>query len=172
MFIILEVKRVVKCCLNDGSILKEYTSMLFDPERPTGIPAHVWQVIRPNSPNGNYITDIAVTSDHKWLFAACPKGWWAMFDLEQDKCVIRQQCTLDQDGCASIPRSVAVSSDDKLFYMGSENGIVESYDIQAAKIREVITIPNQDILKIAVDTNNQFLFIASQSGNLYKYDTG
>jgi hypothetical protein len=74
-------ERLVKCCLTDGSILKDYTSMLFDAERPTGIPAQIWDVIGPSNPKVNYIRDIAATSDHKWLFAAEDIGCWAMFDL-------------------------------------------------------------------------------------------
>jgi hypothetical protein len=64
-----------------------------------------------------------------------------------------------------------VSPDDQLFYIVTANGIVESYDIQAAKTRGVKSIPNQYFSKITVDPNNQFVFIASGSGNLYKYDT-
>jgi 6-phosphogluconolactonase (cycloisomerase 2 family) len=68
--------------------------------------------------------------------------------------------------------SVAASPDDQLFYMVTNSGTVESYDIQAAKTRERKSIPNQSFLKITPDPNNQFVFIASVSGNLYKYDTG
>jgi WD40 repeat protein len=56
--------------------------------------------------------------------------------------------------------------------MVTGTGTVESYDIQAAKTREVKFIPNQCLVKITVDPGNKFVFIASQSGNLYKYDIG
>jgi 6-phosphogluconolactonase (cycloisomerase 2 family) len=95
-----------------------------------------------------------------------------MFDLEQDKCVSRQHCALLHDNLTSTPTSVAVSPDDQIFYMVTQTGIVESYDIQAAKTRDKQSIPNQCFIKIAVDPNNQFVFIACESGNLYKYDTG
>jgi hypothetical protein len=161
VFIILGTERLVKCCMTDGSILKDYTFMLFDAKRPTGIPADVWEKIGANSPRKTEISDIAATSDHKWLFAACNKGWWAMFDLEQDKCVSRQYFTLLHDDFNSSPTSFAVSLDDQLFYMVNQTGIVESYDILAAKTREVRSIPNQCFVKIAVDPNNKFLFISS-----------
>ena len=146
--------------------------MLFDPERPTGIPAELWHKIGPNSEGENLITDIAATSDHKWLFAACDHGWWAIIDLQQDECVSRQLFTPGQDGQHPRPTSISVSPDDKLLYMVTGTGTVESYDIQAAKIREVKSIPNQSFVNITVDPNNQFVFISSESGNLYKYDTG
>ncbi len=163
--------RLVKCCLTDGSILQDYTSMLFDAERPTGIHAEIWDIMGPSSPGDNYIIDIAATSDHKWLFATCLNGWWAMFDLQQDKCVSRHYCSLDQDGKIPRPTSVAVSPDDQLLYMATDRGIVESYDIKAAKTRELTYIPNEFFMRIIVDPNNKFVFIASRSGNLYKYDT-
>jgi WD40 repeat protein len=165
-------KKLVKCCLTDGSILQDYTSMLFDAERPTGIPAQMWDDIGPSSPGENHINGIAVTSDHKWLFAASQKGWWAMLNIQQDKCVSRKHCPITHDGYITNPRSVAVSPDDQLLYMVTNEGTVESYDIQAAKTREVKSIPNQVLVKITVDPDNKFVFIASQSGNLYKYDTG
>jgi WD40 repeat protein len=168
----LGYKRLVKCCLTDGSILKDYTSMLFDAKRPTGIPAQMWQKIGPSSPGVNYIRAIAATSDHKWLFAPCPKGWWAMFDLQQDKGVSCKHCSEIRDGYIPGPVSIAVSPDDQLLYMVTNKGTVESYDIQAAKPRDVKFIPNQVLEKITVDPDNKFVFIASQSGNLYKYDTG
>jgi WD40 repeat protein len=167
----VEYERLVKCCLTDGSILKDYTSMLFDAERPTTIPAEMWDVMKPSSPQENFITDIVATSDHKWLFAACSKGWWAIFDLQQDKCVSRQHCQLSYDGFLSGPMSVAVSPDNQLFYMATNAGTLESYDIQAMKAGEVKSIPNQWFTKMTVDPNNQFIFIASRGGNLYKYDT-
>jgi hypothetical protein len=151
----------VKFCLTDGSILKDYTSMLFDAKRPTGIPAEMWEVMGPNSPYKTTICGIAKTSDQKWFNAACKKGWWAMFDLEQDKCVSRQHCTLGQYGYISCPISVAVSPDDNFFYIVTRGGIVESYDIQALETREVKSIPNQSFVKIAVDPNNKFVFISS-----------
>ena len=88
----LGMGRLVKCSLTDGSILKDYTSMLFNPNRPTGIPVEVWDMMGPKSPVGNEIFDTATSSDLKWLYVAC-RGWWAMFDLENDKCVSRQICT-------------------------------------------------------------------------------
>jgi hypothetical protein len=158
---IFGLTRLVKCSLTDGTILKDYTSMLFDAERPTGIPAEIWQGIGPSSPGQNGIGEIAATSDHKWLFAGCIKGWWAMFDLQQDKCVIRKHCKLFQDGYSSSPTAVAVSPDDQLLYMGTYECTVESYDIQAAKTREVKSIPNQSLVKITVDPDNKFVFIGS-----------
>ena len=155
----------MKCCLTDGSTVKDYTSMLFDEKRPTGIPAENWDVIGPTISHGNCINDIAATSDHKWLFAACYKGWWAIFDLQQDKCVSRKHCAPDQSGQVSRPTSVAVSHDDQLFYMVTSGGTAESYDIQAEKTTEVRSAPNQCFVKINVDPNNQFVFIASKSGN-------
>ena len=146
--------------------------MLFDEKRPTGISAAMWEVMGPNSSGGNKINDIDATSDHKWLFAACGKGWWAMFDLEQDKCVCRLHCMLTRDGYTSCPMSVAVSPDDQLFYMVTNSGIVKSYDIQAAEPRGMNSISSQRFEKITVDPNNQFIFIACESGNFYKYDTG
>jgi WD40 repeat protein len=169
---ILGHKRLVKCCLTDGSILKDYTSMIWDAKLPTGIPVEIWHVIGPKSPEENQISEIAATSDHKWLFVACNKGWWAIIDLQQDKCVSRKHCRQNQDGQFSSPNQVAVSPDDQLFYMVTTGGTVEKYDIQAAKDREVKFIPNQSLMKIIVDPNNQFVFITSESGNLYKYDTG
>jgi WD40 repeat protein len=167
---ILEYKRLVKCCLTDGSTVKDYTSILFDAERPTGIPAEIWEIIGPNSPQKNYVLDIAATTDQKLLFAACGR-WWAIFDLQQDKCVSRKFCMSSQGPEPPTPMSVAVGPDDQLFYMVTSCGTVESYDIQAAKTSEVKSIPNQCLVKITVDPGNQFVFIASQSGNLYKYDT-
>jgi hypothetical protein len=125
----LGFKRLVKCCLTDGSILQEYTSMLFDAERPTGIPAEIWDIIGPSGLGENNIGDIAATSDHKWLFATCDRGWWAMFDIQQDKCVSRQHCTINQYRYIATPQSIAVSPDDKLLYMVTREGTVESYDI-------------------------------------------
>jgi WD40 repeat protein len=162
----------VKCCLTDGSTVKDYSSMLYDAKRPAGILAENWEVMGPKSSHGNCINDIAATSDHKWLFAASNKGWWAIFDTQQDICVSRKHCTPDQTGQLSRPTSVAVSSDDQHFYMVTSSGTAESYEIQAAKAGEVKTTPNQSFVKINVDPNNQFVFIASKSGNLYKYDTG
>jgi hypothetical protein len=95
-----------------------------------------------------------------------------MFDLEQDKCVSRKHCILGQDDDGPSPRLVAVSPDDQFFYMVTSTGIIESYDIQAAKTRESLSIPNQFFVRMTVDPNNQFVFISSQTGNLYKYDTG
>jgi WD40 repeat protein len=164
--------RLVKCCLTDGSILKDYTSMLFDAKRPNRIPAEMWRVMGPNSEGKNQINDIAATSDHKWLFAACHKGWWAVLDLQQDECFSRQLFTPGQDGQHPRPTSISVSPEDKLLYMVTGTGTVESYDIQAAKTRELKSIANQCFVNITVDPGNQFVFIASQSGNLYKYDTG
>ena len=146
--------------------------MLFDPERPTDIPAEMWDMIGPNGQGKNQINDIAATSDHRWLFAATNKGWWATFDLQQHKCVSRKHCMLHQDGQLSGPASVAISSDDQVLYMVTSGGTVEIYDIQAAKAGGVKSIPNQFLKKIIVDPKNQFVFIASESGNLYKYDTG
>jgi hypothetical protein len=60
----------VKYSLTDGSILKDYTSMLFDAKRPISIPAWIWLSIGPNSPGENGIVGIAATSDNKWIFAA------------------------------------------------------------------------------------------------------
>jgi WD40 repeat protein len=145
--------------------------MLFDAKMPLGLSAKTWEQIGPNSPAGNQMNDIAVTSDHRWLFAACG-GWWAIIDLQQDKCVSRHLCTPAQDGQLSSPTSVALSSDDQHFYVVTDTGTVESYDIRAAKAGEVKSIPNQCFWKMTVDPNNQFLFIGSASGNLYKYDTG
>ena len=164
--------RLVKCCLTDGSIMKDYTSMLYDSETHTDIPAELWDIIGPNGQGGNQINDIAATSDYRWLFAACGRGWWAIFDLQQDKCVSRKHCTPDQSGQLSGPTSLAVSSDDQLLYMVTDGGTVESYDIQAKKAAEIKSIPNQFFKKITIDPKNQFVFIASESGNLYKYDTG
>jgi WD40 repeat protein len=169
---VLGKERLVKCSLTDGSILKDYTSMLYDPIRPTGIPAEIWNILGPNSQEENQINDIAATSDHKWLFVACQKGWWAIFDLQQDKCVSRKHCTIMQSGQIPRPFSVAVSPDDQLLYMVTTSGTVESYDIQAAKAGQMKSIPNQCFIKITVDSNNKFVFIASSSGNLYKYDSG
>jgi WD40 repeat protein len=163
--------RLVKCCLTDGSILKDYTSMIWDAKVPTGIPAEIWHVIGPKSPKENQISDIAATSDQKWLFAACLNGWWAIIDPQQDKCVSRKHCTLYPNGSIPKPTSVAVSPDDQLLYIATNLGTIESYDIQAAKARAKKSIPNQCLMKIIVDPNNQFVFISSESGNLYKYDT-
>ena len=171
-FMIVGSGRLVRCCLTDGSILKDYTSMLFDTKRPTGIPVEMWEVVRPTGPEDNQINDIAATSDHKWLFAACDKGWWAMFDVEQGKIVSRRHCTILEGSQVSTPTSVAVSPNDQLLYMVTDRGTVESYDIQAAKIRQVNSIPNEFFMRITVDPNNQFVFIASKTGELYKYDTG
>ena len=168
---ILGTGRLVKFCLTDGSILKDYTSMLFDTKRPTGISTEIWELIGPNTPGENPIRDIAATSNRKWLFAACSASW-AIFDVEQGKCVVREHCTLLQGRKVPRPISVAISPDDKLFYMATDCGTVESYDIQAAKTRQVKSIPNQCFVKITVDPNNQFVFIASKSGDLYKYDAG
>ena len=145
--------------------------MLWDVCKPTGMPAEVWNVIGPSSAEENQISDIAATSDHKWLFTACGKGWWAKIDIQQDKCASRQHCTPDPDRQLPRPISVAVSPDDHFFYIVTDTGTVESYDIQAEKSGEVKTISNQFFTRITVDHSNQFVFIASQSGNLYKYDT-
>jgi WD40 repeat protein len=128
-------------------------------------------VAGPKGPEGNQINEIATTSDQKWLFAACDKGWWAIFDVEQGKCVSRQHCTILLGPEVTTPTSVAVSPDDQLLYMATDRGIVESYDIKAAKTRELTYIPNEFFMRIIVDPNNKFVFIASRSGNLYKYDT-
>ena len=66
---VIDKKRLVKCCLTDGSILKDYTSMLFDAKRPTGISAARFDLIGPNGPGANRFHDIAATSDHQWLIA-------------------------------------------------------------------------------------------------------
>jgi WD40 repeat protein len=171
VFMILDSERLVKCCLIDGSIVKDYTSMLFDAKRPTDITAEIWEEIGPSGPRENGINDIAATSDHKWLFAAC-NAWWAILDLEQDKCVCRKHSTFSQDGQLPVFTSVAVSPDDQLFYIVTDGGTVKSYDIQAAKAVEVKIIPGQCFEKITVDPHNQFVFIANQCGNLFKYDTG
>jgi WD40 repeat protein len=165
-------ERLVKCSLVDGSIIQDYTSMLYDAECQSDLPAEFWENLGANSPEGNKILDTAATSDHKWLFAACDKGLWAIIDLELNKCVRRQMSTPSQAGKRSITTSVAVSPDDKLLYMVSHTGIVESYDIQAAKPREMRSVPNEYFTKITVDPENRYIFIASKSGNLYKYDTG
>jgi WD40 repeat protein len=146
--------------------------MLFDEKRPTGIHAANWGMIGPSSPGENEIFDIAASSDYKWLFAACGKGWWAIFDVEQGKCIKRQNCTLSQGRQFPRPTSVAVSPDDKIVYIVTDTGTVESYDIKAAKNREVKSFPNESFMKMTVDPNNQFVFIASKSGCVYKYDTG
>jgi WD40 repeat protein len=117
--------------------------MLFDAERPTGMPAHMWQRLGPSSSGENQILDIAATSDHKWLFAAWGKGWWAMFDLKQDKCVSCKHCTPFELQHIGSAMSIAVSPDDQLLYMVTSECTVESYDIQAAKTREVKFIPYQ-----------------------------
>jgi WD40 repeat protein len=168
----LEKKRLVKCCLTDGSILQDYTSMLWDAERPTGIPAEVWDDIGPSSPGENKFYDIAATSDHKWLFALCNKGWWAMFDIQQDKCVSRKYCRPCQIGFIPVATSIAVSPNDQLLYMVTTRGSVESYDIQAAKTRKVKFFESCALIKITVDPNNKFVFIASISGDLFKFDSG
>jgi WD40 repeat protein len=169
---ILGQRRLVKCSLIDGSILKDYTSMFSDANRPAGIPPGMSQEIWPKITGANNIRDMAATSDHKWLFAACGGGWWAMFDVEQDKCVSRQYCTLSQGGLIPKPTSVAVSPDDQIIYMVTSRGTVESYDFQAAIVGQMKHIPNQHFVQIIVDPNNQFVFITSRSGNLYKYDSG
>ena len=146
--------------------------MLLDAKRPSGIPVGMWEVIGPSSHGENEINNIAATSDHKWLFATCQKGWWGVLDLQKDKCVSRQHCLFFEDKYYPSPTSVAVSPDDKLFYIVTNCGTVASYDIQAAKAGEKKSIPNQFLVKIAVDPENKFVFIASADGNLYKYDTG
>lgn len=120
----------------------------------------------------NQIHDIAATSDQKWLFAACGKGWWAILDLQQEKGVSRQDCTPDEDGDLPRPTSVAVSPDDQLFYMVTNHGTVESFDIYAAQASQMKSIPDECFVNVTVDPANQFLFIACRSRNLYKYDTG
>jgi 6-phosphogluconolactonase (cycloisomerase 2 family) len=55
--------------------------------------------------------------------------------------------------------------------MVTGSGIVENYDIEAAVTKQIKTIPDQSFTKIAVDHYNQFIIIASYSGNLYKFDT-
>mgnify|MGYP000638904086 CR=1 FL=1 len=88
-----------------------------------------------------------------------------MFDIQQDKCVSRRHFTPDQYGSIHIPTSVAVSHDNRLFYMVTNNGAAESYDIQAGKAGERKTIPNQCFVDVTADTNNPFVFIKSQTGN-------
>jgi hypothetical protein len=56
--------------------------------------------------------------------------------------------------------------------MVTDTGTIESYDIQASKAGKMLSIQNQRLQKINVDPDNQFVFISSLSGNLYKYDTG
>ena len=46
----MNYQRLVKCSLVDGSILKEYTSMLFDLDAPSGIAANAWPSLGPNNP--------------------------------------------------------------------------------------------------------------------------
>jgi hypothetical protein len=172
VFMTINDERLVKFSLVDGSIIKDYTSMLYDRNAPSDLPAEFWENLGANSAEGNKILDTAATSDHKFLFAACDKGLWVIIDLELDKCVKRQMSTPSQAGKRSITTSVAVSPDDKLLYMVTHTGIVESYDIQAAKAKGMESVPNEYFTKITVDPDNQFIFIASKSGNLYKYDTG
>jgi hypothetical protein len=59
--------------------------MLFDAERPTGIPDGKPDIIGLMKERRYKINCIETTSDHKWLFAGYSKGWWAIFDIEQDK---------------------------------------------------------------------------------------
>jgi hypothetical protein len=56
--------------------------------------------------------------------------------------------------------------------MVTHTGTIESCDIKAAKAGEMKSIQNQRLQKINVDPDNQYVFISSLSGNLYKYDTG
>ena len=95
-----------------------------------------------------------------------------MFDLQQDKCVSRQHCMLYEGTKLPELNSVTLSPDDRLFYMATNRGSVGVYDIQAAKIKEEHCIPNQSFTKITVDPSNKFVFVASISGKLHKFDTG
>jgi hypothetical protein len=122
----LDGERIVKCSMIDGSILKDYTSMLYDANSPSDIPAKFWESSGANSPKGNKILDVAATSDHKWLFASCDGGWWAIINLQLDKCVKRQVCELSKDGNLSVITSIGISPDDKVFYMVTNTGLVES----------------------------------------------
>jgi hypothetical protein len=146
--------------------------MLYDATTPSCTPDDFWEWMGGNSPQGNFISDIAATNDHKLLFATFKKGWWAILDLTLDKCVYRQNCVVSDQQALSCPTSIAISTDDKFFYMVTGSGIVENYDIQAAVTKQMKSIPGQSFTKIAVDPYNQFIFIASYSGNLYKFDSG
>jgi hypothetical protein len=101
--------------LIDGSILKDYSPMLFDVNTSSCTPDDFWEWMGANSPEGNSIRDIAATNDHKWLFATFKKGWWAILDLTLDKCVYRQNCVVSDRQALSCPTSVAVTTDDKFF---------------------------------------------------------
>jgi 6-phosphogluconolactonase (cycloisomerase 2 family) len=95
-----------------------------------------------------------------------------MFDIQQDKCVSRKYCRPCQDGFIPVATSIAVSPNDQLLYMVTTRGSVESYDIQAAKTRKVKFFESCALIKITVDPNNKFVFIASISGDLFKFDSG
>lgn len=62
--------------------------------------------------------------------------------------------------------------DDLFFYIVTNTGSIESYDIQAAKAGGVKEIQFERLIKISVAPYNQFIFIAGENRNLYKFDNG